>query len=97
MFSIKVIKYRQGIMLNICDQNLLNQRLEDDSLKVHIRPQYYGERLVDETEAESLLRSAAIVNMAGEQTVNLSLSIGVGSRNGVKRISGVPFLIVFRM
>lgn len=97
MFSTKVVKYHQSIMLNICDQGLLGQKLEDGSIKMHIRPQYYGERLVDEAEAKSLLGSAAIINMAGEQTVNLSLSIGVGSRNGVRRISGVPFLIVFRM
>lgn len=97
MFSTKVVKYNQSIMLNICDQDLLGQKLEDGKLKMHIRPQYYGERLVDETEAKSLLGSAAIINMAGEQTVNLSISVGVGSRSGVRRISGVPFLIVFRM
>lgn len=97
MFSVKVIKYTQSTMLNMCDQDILGQKLEDGPLKIHILPQYYGERLVDENEAKSLLRSAAIINMAGEETINLGLSIGVGSNNGVRRISGVPFLIVFSM
>ena len=35
--------------------------------------------------------------MAGEATVSLSTKLGIGSRNGVRSISGVPFLIVFRM
>jgi hypothetical protein len=35
--------------------------------------------------------------MVGKETISLSIDLGVGSENGVKTISGVPFLIVFNM
>jgi hypothetical protein len=35
--------------------------------------------------------------MVGKETVSLSMSLGIGSENGVKEINGIPFLIVFKM
>lgn len=52
--------------------------------------------MVDEQEAESLLRSSSIINMAGRKTIDLSIKIGVGTAKGVKEIEGIPFLIVFK-
>ncbi len=84
-------------MLNICDVDLLGRELAEDKLVIHIRPNYYGDRLVDSQEAAALLRAASIINMAGENIVSLSSSLGVGTRSGARVISGVPFLVVFQM
>jgi hypothetical protein len=35
--------------------------------------------------------------MVGNKTISLSIELGIGSENGVKIISGVPFLIIFNM
>ena len=35
--------------------------------------------------------------MVGKETISLSISLGIGSHQGVKEIDGVPFLIVFKM
>ena len=35
--------------------------------------------------------------MVGQETISLSIELGVGSENGIKMISGIPFLIVFKM
>ena len=64
---------------------------------MHISESYYGERFVDKEEAEILLKNSAIINMVGDETISLSIGLGVGSENGIKKISGVPFLIVFKM
>lgn len=97
MFSVQVTNYNNNPMLNICDADLLGRELVEGKLSLRIKPSYYGERIVNRTEAESLLKSSPIINMAGEETVSLSTKLGIGSRNGVRSISGVPFLIVFRM
>jgi hypothetical protein len=65
-------------------------------LEVKISKSYYGDRVVDEIEAKSLLRNSSIINMAGRRTIDLSIKIGVGTTKGVKEIEGVPFLIVFK-
>lgn len=84
-------------MLNICDAELLGKNIVEDELKMNISESYYGEKLVEHEEARTLLKNASIINMVGKETISLSLELGVGSENGVKKIGGVPFLIVFKM
>jgi hypothetical protein len=96
-FAVRVSDYQKKIMLNICDADLLGKKITQDDLTMHISEIYYGERFVDEDEAESLLKTSSIINMAGAETVFLSIKLGVGSENGVKKVSGVPFLIIFNM
>ena len=96
-FSVRVSDYQKKTMLNICDAELLGKKIIQDDLTVNISESYYGDRFVDQKEAESLLQSASIINMVGKETVSLSVKLGVGSENGIKIISGIPFLIVFNM
>ena len=96
-FAVRVSNYQKKVMLNICDADLLGKKITQDDLTIHISESYYGERFVDEEEAESLLKTSSIINMAGAETVSLSIKLGVGSENGIKKVSGVPFLIIFNM
>jgi hypothetical protein len=84
-------------MLNICDADLLGKKIIQDELIMNISESYYGERFVERDEAEDLLKNSSIINMVGKETISLSIDLGIGSENGVKIISGVPFLIVFKM
>lgn len=83
-------------MLNICDAELVGRTLKQSDLEIRITKSYYGDRIVDEREAESLLRNSSIINMAGKKTIDLSIKMGIGSAKGVKEIEGIPFLIVFK-
>lgn len=96
-FSVKVTDYQKNIMLNICDAELLGKQIIQDELTMNISKNYYGEKLVDKTEASTLLKNSSIINMVGENTISLSIGLGIGSENGIKSISGIPFLIVFKM
>ena len=96
-FSVKVSHYQKNPMLNICDADLLGKNIVEDELNMHISESYYGEKFVEKDEAQTLLQNSSIINMVGEKTISLSLKLGIGSKNGVKKISGVPFLIVFKM
>ena len=84
-------------MLNICDAELLGKKISQDELNMHISEKYYGEKLVEKEEAKSLLKNSSIINMVGKETVSLSIELGIGSENGIKTISDVPFLIVFKI
>jgi uncharacterized protein len=96
-FSVKVGSYQNNTTLNICDTELLGKKIEQDELTMNISENYYGEKFVDTEEAKSLLENSSIINMVGSKTVSLSIELGVGSENGVKMISGIPFLIVFKI
>ncbi len=96
-FSVKVSDYQSHVMLNICDTELLGKTIVQDDLNMNIDKLYYGDRLVEEEEAKNLLESSSIINMVGRKTVTLSIGLGIGSESGVKTISGIPFLLVFKM
>ena len=46
---------------------------------------------------DSLLQQCTSANMVGEKTISLSLRLGIGSEAGVRRINGIPFLLIFKM
>ncbi len=96
-FSVKVTDYQKNLMLNICDLDLLGKNIIQEELNMNISKSYYGEKIIEYNEAENLLKRASIINMVGKETISLSLKLGVGSEKGVKKIAGVPFLIVFKM
>ena len=96
-FSVKVTDYQKNLMLNICDLDLLGKNIIQEELNMNISKSYYGEKIIEYDEAENLLKRASIINMVGKETISLSLKLGVGSENGVKKIGGIPFLIVFKM
>ncbi len=97
LFSVRVSNYQKNTMLNICDAELLGKKIIQDELNMHISESYYGEKLVEKEEAKSLIKNSSIINMVGKETVSLSIELGIGTENGIKTISDVPFLIVFKI
>lgn len=96
-FSIRTTNYQGNMMLNICDEKLVGRILKKDDFQMNISKSYFGQRVIGRSEAEDLMRKCSILNMAGTQTIEMSINLKVGTRQGVKEIDGVPFLIVFKM
>jgi hypothetical protein len=95
-FSVKVTSYQNSTTLNICDAELLGKKIVQDDLTMKISENYYGEKFVEEEEAKILLLNSSIINMVGTKTISLSIALGVGSEDGIKIVSGVPFLLIFK-
>jgi hypothetical protein len=95
-FSVKVTSYQNSTTLNISDAELLGKKIVQDDLTMKISENYYGEKFVEEEEAKTLLLNSSIINMVGTKTISLSIALRVGSEDGIKMISGVPFLLVFK-
>ena len=96
-FAVRTTNYQNQSMLNICDAEILGKKIIEGELTMNISENYYGERFVEREEAEILLKTSSIINMAGKETISLSLQLGIGSENAVKIVSDVPFLIIFNM
>jgi hypothetical protein len=97
LFSTKVISASGNLMLNICDPELVDKTLHDGNIKIKINSNYYADTNVDEHEAKNLLEKCNSINMIGKKTISLATSLGIGSEKSIRRIEGVPFLIVFKM
>ena len=96
-FSVRVTNHQNNLMLNICDSDLLGKKIVDEKITMNISKSYYCERFVERDEAENLLKKSSSINMVGKETISLSISLGIGSSQGVKKINGVPFLLIFKM
>ena len=95
-FAIKVVNQQNNRMLNMCDAELVGKTVQQSDLVITISKSYYGDRIVDEKEAELLLRNSSIINLVGEKTIDLSIRMGIGNAKSIKKIEGIPFLIVFK-
>ena len=96
-FSVRTINNQNNRMLNICDPELLGKIIVNGDLTITISESYYGERTVDESEARTLLENSTSINMVGDNTISFSTGLGIGSKDAVKKINNIPFLIVFKM
>mgnify|MGYP001593968283 FL=1 len=94
-YSVKISDYQKNTMLNMCDSELIGKDIVDGKLKIHISENYYGKQIVEKDEAISMIKSASILNLVGPETISLAIDLGIGSKDGVKIISDVPFLIIF--
>ena len=96
-FSARVINSQNNKIVNMCDPDLLGKTVVDGDLNLTISKDYYGEKIIDESEARILLENSTSINMVGENTISFSIGLGIGSKNAVKKINDIPFLIVFKM
>ena len=96
-FSIRLTGYQENTMLNICDVDLVGKKISEKNLQVDISKNYYGKEIVEKNEAENLLKNSSIINMVGKEIISLSMNLGIGSEKGIKKISRVPFLIVYKI
>ena len=94
-YSARISDYQKNTMVNMSDAELIGKNVIDGELKINISENYYGKQIVDRHEAISLLKSASIMNLVGKETISLAIELGIGSKDGVKIISDIPFLIIF--
>ena len=97
MFSARLLNHSDTRMLNICDADLLGRTLKRDNFTLKITEKYYAQKVVEKEEAKDLLRRSNNINMVGKDIISLSVNMGIGSREGVKEIDGIPFLLIFKM
>jgi hypothetical protein len=94
--SVRSLSWKDTTLINICDEDLIGKTLSEGKLKMHISRDYFGGQIVDGTEALKLMMDSSIINLAGEKAVNLAVANRLGSKEAVKLIQGVPFLMIYK-
>jgi uncharacterized protein len=83
-------------MIDICDLELIGSKLEQDGLAIDITESYFKQQVIAQQEAGDLLKKCSIANLVGNKIVGQALSMKMAKEASVKRISGVPFLMIFK-
>lgn len=77
-------------ILAVCDDDLLGKKFEEGDLQLDIGKFYDGEKK-SRKEVELLFKSAYIVNLVGEDSVELGIKKGLVAKERVVRIAGIPY------
>jgi hypothetical protein len=83
-------------MVAICDLDLIGRKIEQDGLVIDVTESYFKQEIIENEKAGDLLKRCAIANLVGEKIVAQALAMKMAKEASVKRISGVPFLMIFK-
>jgi len=99
---VNIIKSYRDVVA-VCDSNLLGKKFEepfgDFTVQLDVKENFYKGEDFPEQEASLILSRMkmedATFNLVGQQSIELAIELGIITENGVKRIQGVPFAMVF--
>ena len=86
-----------GDVVAICDRELLNTTISNDSITVTLNEEFYGSKTATEEEVREALRYAANANLMGERTVSIAIDMGLVTRAGCIMIGSVPHVQIYHL
>lgn len=96
MIAVKVHNsYRKVVAL--CDSNLINKKFEEGNRQLHLRENFYKERVVEKEEAVRIIikeaKEDASFNIVGEESIAAAIEAGIINSSHVHKIQGIPFIL----
>ena len=94
---VKIHKSYRNVVA-ICDSELIGKKFEEEKFQIDVKENFFKGDKVTENEAISIMKRMlvedATFNIIGEKSVRASLKAGVISKDGIKKIGGIPFALV---
>jgi len=83
-------------MVDICDLDLIGSKLEQNGLVINLTREYYQQEVIEQRYAQELLRKCGIANLVGDRIVKQALDMRLAKEVSIRKISGVPFLMIYK-
>jgi uncharacterized protein len=83
-------------MVDICDLDLIGTKLEQEGLVINLTREYYQQKVIEQPHAQELLQKCDIANLVGDRIVRQALDMKLAKEVSIRRISGVPFLMIYK-
>ena len=94
---IRIIEENQNLVA-ICDSDLIGKKFEEGIFQLDVKESFFKEDKVSEEEAVKIMRDFskedATFNIVGEKSISIALKTGIISKDGIKKIQGIPFAMV---
>ena len=101
MIFLKKHASEQGLILAMCDQELIGKVLESGKIVLDLKKyaDFYKGELMSEEEASGVVEAEELysANVVGERSVTIMIKNGVVGKDEVKKVAKVPFVQVFKM
>ncbi|MDP3027473.1 MAG: DUF424 domain-containing protein [Nanoarchaeota archaeon] len=93
---VKIHKSYRDIVA-ICDSELLGKKFEQGNLQLDLTGEFFKGDEKSEKEVFEIMKDAstedASFNIIGKQATQLALKSGIISKEGIKKVQGVPFAL----
>ncbi len=94
----KVHRAQDGTeVVAVCDRELVNTTIMHGDLPITINSSFYGTEERPEEEVMAILQRADNINIIGERSVRLALSLGVVDKDACVLLGKVPHAQVVRI
>ena len=90
MFSYRIFKQADDILLAISDSNIVGEILKEKDLEMKVSEDFYSEKFCDDNKAITLIKNSTIVNAIGKNIINLMLKEKLIEKENILKINGVP-------
>jgi hypothetical protein len=96
IYAARTTRYSDSLMISVCDADLVGKTLTQGEIVISLSRDYFQEEVIEREEAAILLNRCSIANLVGEKIVAMAISMGLAKEVSVKRICGIPFLMIFK-
>ncbi len=94
---IRVIKSYRHVVA-VCDADLVGKRFEEGDLQLEVKESFFKGEKATEEEAIKIMQDMALedatFNIVGQKSINAAIKAGIISEEGIRKIQGVPFVLV---
>ena len=79
------------LMVSLCDSSLLGKRIEEGNRQLDLTSNFYKGNETSAADALPLMRKARILNVVGEESVDICIKNSLVRKENVLRIGKVPY------
>ncbi len=94
---LKIHKSGSGILVAVCDKDVLGKKLKHGNVNVEISESFYKGDIASEEQVITALAHAKTANLFGERTIACAIKCGAVDPECVVIISGVPHAQIFHI
>ena len=95
-FALRVIRYQNSKMINICDIDLVGKIIKEGDLTINLSESFFLEEVIDKQIAKELLITCSMSNLVGKEIVDLAIQLKLAKKVSIRFINGIPFLMIFK-
>jgi hypothetical protein len=97
MFSIKIYKQGNDVVIGACDERLLGKKFRKGKLQIDVARNFYDGERIDKKKLEKFLLDATIANLVGKETVKCAIDLGLVDPQCILKIKGIPHAQIVHM
>jgi len=94
---LKVRRVQKEIVVAVCDEDILGKKFQEGELKLHVKEDFYGGKLVSMREGIDAIKESTIANIVGKKIIQKLIEEGLVIEEAVIKIAGIPHVQIIKM